>query len=55
MGKDRSGGESPLQGLKGFASLIRKIPFDAFACKSSERNDNVGVVGDESPVEIGEA
>jgi len=52
VGKDRSGGEGLLQEVKGRATVLTKIPRNVFVGKPRERYDDVGVVEDETTVEI---
>ena len=55
MCEDRSRGEGRFQGFKGLSSSISEVPRDTLASKTSERNNEVGVVGDESMIEVSEA
>ena len=55
MRENRSGGKGRLERFKGFSSVVSEVPFDSFASESSERNDDIGVIGDEATIEIGEA
>jgi hypothetical protein len=45
MSEDRSGGKSPLKGLKSLFGLVSEYPFDTFSCETSKRSDYFGVVG----------
>ena len=52
VGKDRSRGKCRLESFKGFPSSIGKIPGYPFAGESGKRNYNVGIVRNETVVEI---
>ncbi|KIO11691.1 hypothetical protein M404DRAFT_126476 [Pisolithus tinctorius Marx 270] len=55
MSENRSGAEGILQAEESGAALLGKTPRNTLSREASERNDNVGVVINESSVEIGEA
>ena len=55
MHKDRSGGEGLFQGVECSPTIFVKISRSVFSSKTSERNDYVGVVEDETSVEVGES
>ena len=52
MSENRSGGESLLQEVESGATIIGEFPRSVFAGKLHERNDDVGVVVDESMVKV---
>jgi len=52
VSKDRSRGEGLLQEVKGGATILTKIPRNVFAGKPRERYNNVGVVENETTVEV---
>ena len=55
MSEDWSRGEGRLKGLERLSSGIREIPQDTLAGEPSKRNNNVGIVQDETSVEVCEA
>ena len=54
MSKDRGGCESGFESFKGFSSCIGKIPLNTLSGKSGEQNNDVGIVGNETSIEVGE-
>ena len=55
MHKDRSGGESLFQGIECFSTILIEIPRGVFSSKMSEWNDYVGIVENETSVEVSES
>jgi len=55
MHKDRSGGEGLFQGIECFSTIVVKIPRSVFSSKTSERDDYVWIVENETSVEVGES
>ncbi|KIO10900.1 hypothetical protein M404DRAFT_128813, partial [Pisolithus tinctorius Marx 270] len=55
VSEDRSGAEGILQAEESGAALLRKVPRSTLSCEASEWNNDVGVVINESSVEICEA
>ena len=55
MGKYRSGGEGSLQGFKRLPGIIGEVPCYTLPGETGQRNDNVGIVGNEPAVEVSEA
>ena len=55
MSEDCGRGEGGLKGLKRLSSGIGEIPQDTLVGEPSKRNDNVGIVRDETLVEVCEA
>ena len=55
LNEDRSGGERGLQGVKGSLALVCPCPLCGLSGKTSERNGYVGVVRNETTVEVGES
>ena len=54
MSKDWSGGKGLLQEVESGVTIISEFPRSVFAGKLCERNDDVGVVVDESTLEVHE-
>jgi len=54
VSENGSGNESGLECFERFACFISEFPFDTFASESSERNNDVGVVGNETAIEVSE-
>src|SRR3954452_304004 len=54
MRQDGSSGKRGLQILKRFPALRGKVPWSILARKTSEGNDDAGVILDESTIEVGE-
>src|SRR5882672_7568857 len=54
MNKARGRSEHGLEVVEGCPAALVKLPFDVFPSESREGYDNVGVVVDETAVEIGE-
>ena len=55
MSEDWGRGEGRLKGLEILSSGIGEIPRGALTGEPSKRNDNVGIVRDETSVEVCEA
>ena len=55
MSEDRSRGKSLLQEVESGVTIIGEFPRSVFAGKPCERNNNVGVVVDESTVKVRES
>ncbi|KIM65046.1 hypothetical protein SCLCIDRAFT_113814, partial [Scleroderma citrinum Foug A] len=55
MSENRSGGKSLLQEVESRVAIISEFPRSVFAGKPRERDDDVGVVMDESMVEVRES
>ena len=55
MVEDRGGGERGLERVERVATLLVKVPRDSFVGEVGEREDDLRVVVDEPPVEVGEA
>ena len=55
MSENRSGSESLLQEVESRVTVVSEFPRSVFAGKLCERNDNIGVVMDESMVEVHES
>lgn len=55
VGKDWSRGESFLEVLERFSAIVGKVPLDVLLGETSERNDDVGVVVNETTVEVGKS
>ena len=55
MSQDWSSGEHSFQSFKSFSSSVGEVPCGALLGESSEWYGNVGVVGDETTVEVCEA
>jgi hypothetical protein len=53
MCEDRSCGESLLECIEGCLTILGKIPFDVLLSQSHEQNCDIGVVMDESSIEVG--
>src|SRR5882672_8944033 len=54
MNQARGHSERGLEVVEGFLAALVKLPFDVFPSESHEGDNNVGVVVDETVVEIGE-
>jgi hypothetical protein len=54
MCEDRSCGESLLECVEGRLTILGKVPLDFLPSWSRERNCDIGVVMDESSIEVGE-
>src|SRR5882672_6903234 len=54
MNQARGHSEHSLEVVEVFPAALVKLPFDVFPSQSREGHDNVGVVVDETVVEIGE-
>ncbi|KIO14045.1 hypothetical protein M404DRAFT_121769 [Pisolithus tinctorius Marx 270] len=54
MSENRSGAEGILQAEESGVALLGKVPRSTLSREASERNDDVGVVINESSIEIGE-
>ena len=52
MSENRSGGKGLLQEVESGVAIIGEFPRSVFVGKPHERNDNVGVVMDETMVEV---
>ena len=52
MGKDRSRGEGILELSEGGVTGVAKVPWSTFAGESCQRSDDVGVIVNETTVEI---
>ena len=52
LNEDRSGGERGLQGVKGSLALVCPCPLCGLSGKTSERNGYVGVMRNESTIEV---
>ena len=55
MSEDRSRGKSLLQEVESRVTIVGEFPRSVFVGKPHEGNDNVGVVMDESMVEVCES
>ncbi|KIO08925.1 hypothetical protein M404DRAFT_133593 [Pisolithus tinctorius Marx 270] len=55
MSENRSRAEGILQAEEGGAALLRKVPRSALSCEASEQDNDVGVVINESSIEVCEA
>jgi len=55
MRKDRSGDEGFFQGIECISTILVEIPRSVFSSKTSEWNDYVWIVENETFVEVGEA
>ena len=52
-GEDREGGKDCFESIKGLLVKWRPGPSDIFTDESSERSDDIQVVGDEFAIEVG--
>jgi hypothetical protein len=52
MGKDGSGGERFLQSFKGLSTVLRKVPRNAFTGEACKRNNDGGVMMNETTIEV---
>src|ERR1700679_1441436 len=55
VGEDGGGDEGRLQRIEGFLGVVREIPRNTLPSKAGKRNYYVGVVRNETAVEIGES
>ena len=55
MCKDRSGGEGLFQGVECSSTIFVEIPRSVFSSKTSEWDDYVRIVENETSVEVGES
>ena len=53
--KDRFGEEETFEGIKGGLAGRGPVPGEVLLCEVEERASDVGVIGDEASIEIGEA
>ena len=55
MRKDRSGGEGLFQDIECCSTIFVEIPRSVFSSKTSEWNDYIRIVENETSVEVGES
>jgi len=55
MRKDRSRGEGLLQGIECHPTFVVKIPWSIFSSKTSEQNDYIWIIENETSIEVGES
>jgi hypothetical protein len=54
ISEDRSRGESFLQSFKRLFTVVRKVPRNAFPSEACKRNNDSGIVMNETTIEVGE-
>ena len=52
MSQNWSRREGQFQCFESSMSFVREVPFDTFTSKTGERDDDVGIVGNELSIEI---
>ena len=55
MHKNKSGGEGLFQGIKYHSTFVIKIPWSVLSSKTSEQNDYVWIIKNETYVEVGKS